>query len=116
MMTMTMTMTKGGFQELAAALLKHAPKLSADAFKVARRMRRLAIPAARLAETACDRGLTRREEDTSAKLELAFKALCESVGCKARIYGDPRGFVFSVLFPDGFHNSWGGSECGFGVA
>lgn len=92
--------------------------LDADAaLKIARRMRRLGFAAHRLAETACNRELTRAESARDAQLDGEFKALCAEIGAKAHISGDPRGHVYHVILPgdNAPYNTWGGAERGWGV-
>jgi len=36
-------------------------------------------------------------------------------GAGVRLDGDPRGYVVKLRLPSGRHNTWGGSESGYGV-
>lgn len=121
------------FQELTDKLVKSLGLDPEEAESVARKMRRLGFKAVRLAEAACNRELTPAEEREDARLDAAFKALCESIGAKANMSGDPRGYVYHVVLPpfpgaepgkvaqrDGHnwhppYNTWGGAEHGWGV-
>jgi hypothetical protein len=105
-----------GVQELAIAIRKHAPKGKRQARGIAGAMYTVATRMHTIAEHACNRELSPREVREDGELDAAFKALCSYIGCRARLNGDPRGYVASVLFPDGAYNSWGGAECGWGVS
>lgn len=78
----------------------------------------------RLAETACNRPLTEREERRHAaavariRKSLAELATWSTDGRSvtiAEIGRDPRGYCVKLRLPSGKGNTWGGDECGWGV-
>lgn len=82
---------------------------------------RLAKRHHRLAEIACNRGLTEREEAEDRGLESQIKEvvsklpLVKGVAIRPRFQGDPRGATVTLIMPDGRYDSWGGAECGLVV-
>lgn len=50
-----------------------------------------------------------------AQIERRIKELAESIGCRVKFGGDPRGYTVRVFFPSGKYNTWGGSDEGYGV-
>jgi hypothetical protein len=106
-------------RELAEVLAKHAPefegKSTDDAETTAGSLRRLAIRMHKLAEVACCRDTTDGEKKEDEENDESFRRLCSSIGCRANISGDPRGYVAHIVFPDGHHNTWGGAEHGYGI-
>lgn len=116
-----MTTTDKMTRSLADVLLAHAPgfkgkKRNEDrALLVARMLRKIGKRAHKLAEIQCNREMTDSERAEDEETDETFRALCLSIGCKANLSGDPRGHVAHIVFPDGTHNTWGGSEHGYGV-
>jgi hypothetical protein len=60
----------------------------------------------RLAETACNRTLTKWEERTDENETRAME-LCLPEGFSAVFSGDPRGAVVKIKVPSGRTNDWG---------
>jgi hypothetical protein len=105
-------------ETLAEAIEKHATKVpeGSSPVSVARALRRLAIPLARLSVVSCNGEQSAAQVRQEVRLEARFREVCESIGCGARFTGDPRGFTARILFPDGAANTWGGASEGWGVA
>ena len=82
---------------------------------VARRLMRYARTHGRLAETACNRELTPREEKQDGLTERHISELAATVGAAAKFSGDPRGYTVKLAWKDGAHNTWGGASEGWGV-
>jgi len=106
-------------EQLAEVLWDHAPNVDtlAEARHRAFQLRRVAIASRRLIERQCsDPDWGYDDVEQNAKLDKRFAAICAEMGCKALASGDPRGFAQRILFPDGYHNTWGGPESGYGIA
>lgn len=110
---------RGDYRELVLAIQAHAP-LAGDAeavHRAARSLRRCGLALARYAEAECNtgelRGYPARHRDS---LERRFAELASELGCGAKFSGDTRGYAARLIFPDGAHNTWGGSAEGWGVA
>lgn len=73
----------------------------------------------KLAEEECNRSLTEKEEKRRDRLRADVEAYCKTVGMVADFYGDPRGYVVKVKWPDLGENTpsntWGGPVDGWGV-
>lgn len=80
-----------------------------------------------LAVHACNRSLTKREEQEDAALDARLRELVakmpkvrdEKTGklasVRLKLGGDPRGAVVKLVMPDGRYDSWGGKEDGYCV-
>ena len=70
----------------------------------------------RLNETACNYGLTPRQEKRMQILEGRVRTVLGQAGLTLNHFnGDPRGYAVYVDLPDGSYNSFGGREHGYGV-
>lgn len=86
----------------------------AKAFRLARELRSLARESARLAELACNRELTLREDARDTELDARVKAIGEQLGLRAYRQGDPRGWTIRVEVGKRLANSWDGLTTGCG--
>jgi hypothetical protein len=59
---------------------------------------------------------TARLEATEQRIEARITDLLAPYGIIPHFSGDPRGFCVKLTLPDGAWNTWGGQECGFGIA
>ncbi len=71
------------------------------------RIMRYAATVQRLAETACNRGLTEREIRKDEAMQMNIIALCAPCDVQAQFSGDPRGCVVKLQVPDSYTNDWG---------
>lgn len=84
--------------------------------------KRLVVLATRhhkLAENACNRELTKREEHEDAAIEKEIRELCECLPpvpdkatgepkkVRPKFQGDPRGATVKLVMPDGRYDDWG---------
>ena len=69
---------------------------------------------ARLAENACNRELTPREEKRDDAMDARVKAIGEELGLKAYRQGDPRGWTIRVEVGKELANNWDGETTGCG--
>ena len=70
-------------------------------FITARNILRNARTAQRLAVVACNRELTEREARRAEAVAANIEALARTFGAKAKIDGDPRGDVVTLIQPSG---------------
>ena len=89
--------------EFVYAMAKHSNATSHDC----QRLMRYASTCQRLAETACNRELTRREILKDERCMAEIIAILASIDCEAKFSGDPRGCVVKIQVPDGYTNDWG---------
>lgn len=68
----------------------------------------------RLAETACSRELTPREEIRVKHLESRMTQHARELGCGVTFSGDPRGYVVKLQLPSGASNTLGNDGWGIG--
>ncbi len=66
----------------------------------------------RLAELACDRELTRQEQDKNDRIEARVVDLLTLYQIPVRFEGDPRGGTIRMYFVSGASNNWGGEDWG----
>lgn len=69
---------------------------------------------ARLAENACNRELTERENKRDDAMDARVKAIGEELGLKAYRQGDPRGWTIRVEVGKALANCFDGETCGCG--
>lgn len=69
----------------------------------------------RIAETACNRELSKAESRKDYACQRRIEAACRPWGIVPNFSGDPRGACVKMIFPSGRYNSWGGREDGFCV-
>ncbi len=112
-------MAKSQTAELAELIARHRPTHTLDARSIALSLVRHAKALRRIAEIACERDLTAREQCADEEHTLAIQALCKRISVGVRIDGDPRGYVVKLHFgptpgkqPG---NTWGGPETGWGI-
>lgn len=92
-----------------------------EILQICTRISELAKRHHKLAEHACNRSLTKREEKEDEEIETLIKGLVSELPCvdglpiKPRFQGDPRGATVTLVMPDGRYDSWGGAECGLVV-
>ena len=92
---------------------KRAPR---DAAQDAAALCRSANSLSRLNEIACNSGLTERQERRKQNLQTRIKAVLERAGLVLNHFeSDPRGYAVYLDLPDGFCNSFGRRECGYGI-
>ena len=56
-----------------------------------------------------------RLEKRQAACEKRIREICAGFNLPVHLGGDPRGYTVKVKLPSGAHNTWGGSEEGYGV-
>ncbi len=66
----------------------------------------------RLAETACNRELTAREQAKNDTIEGRVRDLLALYQVPVRFEGDPRGGTIRMYFVSGASNNWGGEDWG----
>jgi hypothetical protein len=66
----------------------------------------------RLAETACERELTKRETAKVERIEGRVRDLLALYHVPVRFEGDPRGGTIRMTFGDRISNNWGGEDWG----
>ena len=64
----------------------------------------------RLAEAACDRELTQKEETRVLNLESKVHEIAALLGFKEEFNSDPRGAYIKFLLPSGRSNNWDGKS------
>lgn len=105
------------FLAMLVAEFPHRPRSLVIA--MGRNLMARATTAQRLSELFCSVEMseaeTARQERKDEVNDAAIEAICKAWGLKARLDGDPRGYVVKLLLPSGRHNTWGGAECGWGV-
>jgi len=69
---------------------------------------------ARLAENACNRELTPRENTIDDRMDARVVAIGEELGLKAYRQGDPRGWTIRVVVGRELANCWDGETTGCG--
>ena len=86
----------------------------------ARQVAQIYMPARRLSRLAvadCNDGLTDKQKRLEVRTSAALAALGEELGVTFTLSGDPRGYVVKMDTPlTGRFNTFGGAECGWGVA
>lgn len=60
----------------------------------------------RLAEVACNRDMTKREERKEERIEQQVIALLTQYGIDVRFNGDPRGSAIRMILPGKESNNW----------
>jgi hypothetical protein len=63
----------------------------------------------RLCVRLCNEGGAHLEK-MREKCEEAILQLVQTIGCKVKLRGDPRGFTVKVLIQSKRYNTWGGEE------
>ena len=76
-------------------------------FRDCQRIMRYAATIQRLAETACNRELTKAEILRDEKSQMDIIAICAPSDVEAKFSGDPRGCVVKLKVSDGYTNDWG---------
>lgn len=66
----------------------------------------------RLAETACNRDMTKHEEKREASIKGKVEAIAKELGFKVGFNGDPRGGTIRFILPSGKSNNWDGETWG----
>ena len=56
-----------------------------------------------------------RIEKRQQQIEKRIQVICDKIGCRVDLNGDPRGYTVKVILPSGKYNTWGGKESGWGV-
>jgi hypothetical protein len=69
---------------------------------------------ARLAENACNRELTARENKIDNLLDARVEAIGEELGLRTYRQGDPRGWTIRVVVGKELSNNWDGESVGCG--
>ena len=88
-----------------------------DAAQDATELCRLANSLGRLNEIGCNFRLAERQERRKQNLQTRIKAVLERAGLVLNHFeSDPRGNAVYLDLPDGSYNSFGGRECGYGIA
>ncbi len=90
----------------------HSPGAIAD---LAERLMRAGRRLSRLAEHACNVGLTDAQERGKDRLRERLTRELALYGIGVRFQSDPRGATFAVTLSSGRYNSFGGADCGWCV-
>jgi|SRR5882724_140579 len=83
------------------------------AYGYAERICKLSRSHGRLQESACNYGLTPRQESRERNIESEITKLASELGFGVEFSGDPRGYTVKLLLPSGDKNNWG--DTGYGV-
>lgn len=75
----------------------------------------LAKTAQHYSVTACNQELTPRQEKRATAADHNAQQLATALGLQCHIGGDPRGYVYHLILPDGSYNTWGGPTHGWGI-
>jgi len=89
--------------EFAFVMARH----SSICLRDCKRILRYAATIQRLAETACNRELTKREILKDEAMMARIIEICAPKDIEAKFGGDPRGCVVKLKVPDGYTNDWG---------
>ena len=90
--------------EFVFAMARHSQATLHDC----QRIMRYAATLQRLAETACNRELTKAEQRKQKTVKYRLSAIASArLGCVVKCHGDPRGSVVKIAVPDGYTNDWG---------
>jgi len=101
---------------LSAYIASIGKRMPRGAAQDAAELCRLANSLNRLNEIACNSGLTERQERRKQNLQTRIKAVLEQTGLVLNHFNnDPRGYAVYLDLPDGYYNSFGGRECGYGI-
>lgn len=101
--------------QLAAALMRAFPNKGTEAIaNFVEAVMPRAKRSSKLAETACNRQLSAKEQAEDEANDAEIRRLCKDFGVTVRLNGDPRGFVVKFVLPDGRSNDMGGEEWGIG--
>ena len=79
------------------------------------RLMRLARRAQRYNVLACNAELSERQQRTAERIDDEAQNIAEKLGTTLQASGDPRGFALKIIFPDGAHNTWAGTQGAWGV-
>lgn len=78
------------------------------------RLRKLAVTLEGLNLSACNYGLSDRQETRRDNVEKGLREICAKYGIESVTQGDPRGAAFGIICKrTQKYNSWGGFESGF---
>jgi len=70
----------------------------------------------RLNEAACKGGLDDRQEKRMSSLQKTLQDALDRAGLTLNHFeNDPRSYAVYINLPDGFYNSFGGEENGYGI-
>lgn len=94
------------FEEFVVLIAKELGD-SDQAPRLCHALRRYATTHCRLAENACNHGLSPREEREDERTEKRITELCQPHGIKPIFQGDPRGATVKLQVPSGRTNDWG---------
>ena len=86
----------------------------AKATKLAVELFRMGPASARLAENACNRELTPREDARDDRMDARVEAIGKELGLKAYRQGDPRGWTIRVVVGRELATSWDAETVGCG--
>ena len=89
--------------------------VNTDVDAAAKKLITLATRAQRYNVLRCKVELTPRQESNAASLDDQVEAIGASLHTTIRTNGDPRGYAFKILLPNGAYNTWGGKEHGWGI-
>lgn len=81
---------------------------------LANRLWNMRIRSSRLAEAACNRGLSEREDRIDTQMDETVKNIGEQLGLVAYRQGDPRGWTIRVEVPRDLADNWDGKTTGCG--
>lgn len=101
-------------EQLAVRLARASDTPTSQFLDSFRRLLSAARSYHRLAETACNRELTPREETRVKHLESRVTQHARELGCGVTFSRDPRGYVVKLNLPDGSSNTWGYDGWGIG--
>lgn len=94
--------------EFIYVMAKHSELTLAEC----QRVLRLAATVQRLAETACNRELTKREILKDENVQARIMQIVTPKDIDVGFSGDPRGCTVKLRLPDGYYNNWDGESVG----
>lgn len=100
---------------VAAALRKEGATITQrKATILANQLWSFGLPSQQLAEAACNRELTPREESYDNRLDKRVEEIGKELGLTAYRQGDPRGWTIRVKVPKDLADCWDGETTGCG--
>lgn len=101
---------------LAAYIATTGKRTPLEAAQDATELCQIARSLGRLNEVACSSGLSQRQQKRLAYLDEQVNATLKRAGLSLNhLNGDPRGYAVYINLPDGYSNSFGGREHGYGI-
>lgn len=101
---------------LAAYIATTGKRTPLEAAQDATELCQIAHSLSRLNEIACNSGLSQRQQKRLESLDEQVEKMLKRTGLTLNhLNGDPRGYAVYINLPDGYSNSFGGREHGYGI-